>query len=143
MRLTSIYRIIGTKMIKLPKWNPIESFILAASLLSGIAGLLNASNSSQVIQKELDEWIVNTWYISIAVGSLITLYGLHFVKYFWATLGYFIVGPISIAYALTIMSTGIAPLAYSAIVILMFGIAGIVRGLQLFNLLKRIEKELE
>jgi hypothetical protein len=143
MRLISIFRTIGTKMLKIPRWNPIESFILGATLFSGVAGIFDGQNTSQIVLKELPYWIVITWYICITMGSAITLYGLHAVKYFWAYLGYFFVGPISVVYALTIMSTGQTPLAYSVVLTFVFGLAGIARGLQLFNLLKKVGQEVE
>jgi hypothetical protein len=127
--------------MRIPTWNPIEVMIVASSILSGISGVFSEKESSQLVQEFLPYWVLLVWYTSLALGGVGILYGLFKYNYYIAAMSYFIVSPISLAYGITIVSKGGAPLAYSAVITVAFGIAGLLRGYQLYRLFNDALKE--
>jgi hypothetical protein len=146
-RLHSIFRTIGTNvdrndMLKSPtRWNPVELFLLFWCGVAGVFGVFFPSLTSVVARETTPGLMLLVWYTGLTVGSAITLYGLLRFKFRLATIGYCIVGPFSVGFSVTLMTGGTSPLAFSILLTLGFGLAGILRGIQLFSFLRRIERE--
>lgn len=55
--------------------NPFQLWMLAACVLSGVAGLVTPGASRSAINALLPGWETEAWYICLAVFGLIALYG--------------------------------------------------------------------
>lgn len=148
MRLTSILATTGTKLlekvvVRLPKWNAIEVFLLLAAFAGGVAGLFAREDSSRIIREQMPNWIIIVWYTLITISSVIALYGIYKNRFDIGSGAYFVLGPVGFIFGIVVLSYGGSPLALSGILTTSFGLAGIVRGIQLFGLLKDIERRLD
>lgn len=110
--------------------NPFEIFLLAACLLSGVAGLIDPARGSQAVVNTIPSWELYIWYAGLAVGSLITLWGAlgrRVIHLYLERMGLSLLTGLTFGYVIALMSHISKPLALPTVVTMFFCVACFVR----------------
>lgn len=127
-------REINKYVISLEAFNPFEILLLVVSVLSGLGGLLQQQDTSQIILQHIPTWELKVWYGGLIIGGVVSLFGaLHpsVSSMLVERVGLTILFTISLLYSIILLTVGQTPLSLSVLLTVGFSFACFVRCLQI------------
>lgn len=141
--------LLGRKVktvIQPPGWNPFQTFLMSAAVISGIFNLFSKGNNSQLLVRNLPLWIVYTWYAGITIGGTLALIGMHInfrQRLLVKIIGLSMLGSISSGYCVLVAIASGRPFSYPMLITAAFAAACIIRTTQLLKILRNPHKSQE
>lgn len=123
--------------------NPYAVFLLGASVLTGISGLISPQRTSPVVAHLLAPWELTAWYVGLVVSGGVALGGL-FARGLTSLLvervALVVLASLSAMYAVAVAAQGGASLSFAAAVAGSFALASGARVWQIGLDLKKIPR---
>lgn len=127
--------------------HPFEIFMLAASAMYGVGGLVVRQARPGSVQETLGHGGTTIWSVCLLVGSLLALMGIAWPRQatglFLEQFGCFTVGAATFYYGAIVLYTNGPSATFTASVMIAFALACIVRCLQIRRFVKRVQRKID